>query len=98
MSSQTERPVGWRSVELRQVGEIVTGSTPPKARKELYGGSFPFVKPGELLNCPVSESEDRLSDEGAKVADVAPVGSVLASCIGNLGKTGLATRLVDCNA
>lgn len=31
---------GWRIVELSQVGKIVTGSTPPKARQEYYGGSF----------------------------------------------------------
>ena len=87
----------WKSVELREVGKIVTGSTPPKARQEYYGGSFPFVKPGELLHCPVSDSIDRLSDAGSEVADVAPAGGVLVSCIGNLGKTGLATRPVAFN-
>ena len=87
----------WPSVKLSEVGRIVTGSTPPKARKEYYGGTFPFVKPGELLHCPVSESADRLSDAGSEIADVAPRGSVLVSCIGNLGKTGLATRPVAFN-
>lgn len=95
MSSGT--PIGWKSVELREVGKIVTGSTPPKARQEYYGGNFPFVKPGELLHCPISESTDRLSDVGSEVADVVPAGSVLVSCIGNLGKTGLATRSVAFN-
>lgn len=92
-----ERCTGWQFPELREVSEIVTGSTPPKARKELYGGSFPFVKPGELLHCAVYESEDCLSEEGAKVADVAPAGSILVSCIGNLGKTGLALSPVAFN-
>ena len=88
---------GWKSVELREVGKIVTGSTPPKARQDYYGGNFPFVKPGELLNCPVSDSVDKLSDAGSEVADVAPAGGILVSCIGNLGKTGLATCPVAFN-
>jgi type I restriction enzyme, S subunit len=82
----------WTWVELREIAKIVTGSTPPKARQEFYGGTFPFVKPGELLDCPLNDSIDRLSDEGSKVADIAPTGAILVSCIGNLGKTGFATR------
>src|SRR5438552_1902950 len=85
------------SSTLQEVGEIVTGSTPPKAQTHLYGGSFPLVKPGELLNCVVSTADDKLTDAGATVADVAPEGSVLVSCIGNLGKVGLAARPVAFN-
>jgi type I restriction enzyme S subunit len=94
---ETKLRTNWKLVELREVGKIVTGSTPPKARQEYYGGSFPFVKPGELLQCPVSDSADRLSDAGSEVADVVPAGGVLVSCIGNLGKVGLATRSVAFN-
>ena len=88
---------GWRFVELQEVGQIVTGSTPPKAKTEYYGGSFPFVKPPELCQGPVTDAKDKLSDKGVEVADVAPVGSVLVSCIGNLGKTGRATQPVAFN-
>jgi type I restriction enzyme S subunit len=89
--------IGWTLVELREVGRILTGSTPPKAKTEYYGGSFPFVKPPELHHGPVNDAEDKLSEKGAEIADIAPVGSVLVSCIGNLGKTGLAMRPVAFN-
>jgi len=88
---------GWTFVELRELGRIVTGSTPPKVKTEYYGGSFPFVKPPELRHGPVDDAQDKLSDKGAEVADVAPVGSILVSCIGNLGKTGRATQPVAFN-
>jgi type I restriction enzyme, S subunit len=88
---------GWTSVQLQEAGRIVTGSTPSKARTEYYGGSFPFVKPPELRHSPVNDAEDKLSEKGAEVADVAPAGSVLVSCIGNLGKTGRATQPVAFN-
>ncbi len=45
----------------------------------------------------VRDSVDHLSDAGSEVADVAPAGGVLVSCIGNLGKTGLAARPVAFN-
>ena len=90
-------PSAWRSVELREVGQIVTGSTPPKAHKDFYGGTFPFVKPPELIQGPILDTADKLSEKGAEVADVAPPGSVLVSCIGNLGKVGLATRAMAFN-
>src|SRR5438128_3442420 len=85
------------SATLEEIGEIVTGSTPPKAQKHLYGGSFPLVKPGELLNSLVLNADDNLTETGAAVADVVPEGSVLVSCIGNLGKVGLAGRPVAFN-
>lgn len=92
-----ELPAGWSYPSLQEVGELVTGSTPPKGRTEFYGGDFPLVKPGELLSCIVSSADDTLTDAGAKAADVAPEGSVLVSCIGNLGKVGLAACAVAFN-
>ncbi len=67
----------------------VTGMTPPKRRQELYGDAIPFVKPPELLDCVLDSAGDGLSTEGAGEARILPVGSVLVSCIGNLGKVGL---------
>jgi type I restriction enzyme S subunit len=55
------------------------------------------VKPPELQDCELSEAEDGLSEEGARVARVAPPSSILVSCIGNLGKIGFNTVPVAFN-
>ena len=82
-------PAGWTWATIEQLGRIETGSTPPKAEAANYGDEVPLVKPGELLDHPVAEAADNLTRQGASVATTAPADSVLVSCIGNLGKTGL---------
>lgn len=68
---------------------MTTGNTPSKKDPTNYGDYLPFVKPPELLDCPVTEAADSLSEKGATLARVLPSDSVLVSCIGNLGKTGI---------
>lgn len=80
---------GWLEAPLGRVFRTMTGTTPPKANEVLYGDFLPFVKPPELLGGPVSSAKDGLSRQGARQARIAPKGTVLVSCIGNLGKVGL---------
>jgi type I restriction enzyme S subunit len=84
-------------VQLGSAFETATGSTPPKSDVRNYGSFLPFVKPPELTDGEVFEAPDNLSADGATLARVFPAGSVLVSCIGNLGKVGLATRKLTCN-
>lgn len=80
---------GWRRIRIGDELEVVTGNTPPKSNELLFGDFIPLVKPPELQDCEVSNAKDGLSEEGAKLARIAPIGSVLVSCIGNLGKSGI---------
>jgi type I restriction enzyme S subunit len=80
----------WRFVKIGEAFQTVTGNTPPKAESHLYGTAIPLVKPPELLGGETFAAADGLSEAGRKVSRVAPTGSVLVSCIGNLGKIGLA--------
>jgi len=81
---------GWVSGKLNDFFEIVTGGTPPKSDPEMFGDYMPLVKPPELNDREVSRSTDNLSRAGASSSRVLPTGSVLVSCIGNLGKLGIA--------
>ena len=88
---------GWVMKPLGDVFETVTGNTPSKSNTEYYGRHIPLVKPPELQDCELSDAEDGLSEEGARVARVAPPSSILVSCIGNLGKIGFNTVPVAFN-
>ncbi len=70
----------------------VTGNTPSKAEAVFYGADIPFVKPPELMGGVVGNTGDNLSELGGASARLAPKGTVLVSCIGNLGKIGLLDR------
>ncbi|MEQ8557740.1 MAG: restriction endonuclease subunit S [Henriciella sp.] len=87
----------WEIVPVGDAFTTSTGSTPPKSQKELYGDAVSFVKPPELLNQEIGETADGLSKKGEQVARIAPAGSLLVSCIGILGKVGLAATDVAFN-
>jgi type I restriction enzyme S subunit len=91
-------PEGWRWVKLGDVCEVVTGSTPPKAELRFYGGTIAWIKPDDLDRAMyVDSSSEYLSNEGAKRARILPAGSVLVSCIGNVGKTAIAAKPLATN-
>ncbi len=80
---------GWIKTTVGATFSTVTGGTPPKSNVALYGDFLPLVKPPELCDAEIDVAEDGLSEEGARVARIAPPNSILVSCIGNLGKIGL---------
>ena len=90
---------GWKKVSVAEVAKVVTGKTPLTAKKEYYGGSVPFVAPGDLGTTKyIMDSEKSLSLEGARYAPTVPVGSTLFTCIGStIGKIGLARKELRTN-
>lgn len=88
----------WQRKRLREVCEVVTGSTPPRGESRFYGGTIPWVKPDDLdRSIYVDSSYEYLSDEGGRAARILPAGSVLVSCIGKLGKSAIAARPLATN-
>jgi type I restriction enzyme S subunit len=85
-----ELPEGWVWMRVGEIGEIVTGTTPSKAKKEYYGKNYLFFKPTDLNSgYYVRESRDGLSKKGIKKARLLPAKSILVTCIGaTIGKTG----------
>lgn len=91
----TELPA-WKQLKISEIGEAITGNTPPTSDKENLGDELAFFKPTDLdAGYNVREARQYLSARGAKHARVLPAGSVLVTCIGaTIGKTGFAR--VDC--
>ncbi len=85
-------------IPLHALGQVVTGSTPKTSEADFYGGSIPFVTPGDLHGfVPIEKTERYLTQAGASKARLLPEGSVMVSCIGLLGKVGVAGRAVATN-
>ena len=82
-------PDGWVWTTIGECARAITGTTPSKKDPSNFGNYLPFVKPPQLKDSLVSEADDELSAKGAKLARVLPPQSVLVSCIGILGKTGI---------
>lgn len=95
--SRWEIPNHWSWVSIADVGEVTTGNTPPTKEADNYGPGIPFVKPPELNDRVVRSAADSLTLKGVRSSRLLPKGAVLISCIGGLGKTGLATTPVAFN-
>ncbi|MBM4241838.1 MAG: restriction endonuclease subunit S [Euryarchaeota archaeon] len=80
----------WKEYKISDIGTVVTGNTPPKKDPKNYGGELVWIKPPDLdRKMYVSESEEMISDIGKKKVRLLPKGSVLVSCIGNIGKVAI---------
>ena len=82
-------PKGWAWCRLGDIGKILTGNTPSKGERAFYGNDFPFFKPNDLDIGKVQTSLNSLSVLGYKQARKVPKGSILVTCIGSIGKTGI---------
>jgi type I restriction enzyme, S subunit len=86
-------PEDWEVKELKQVGVIATGTTPPTNNRGNYGDEFFFVSPADLGKGKyIVDSEKKLSKQGLSLSRVFPSFSILFTCIGStIGKSGIST-------
>lgn len=85
-------PEHWKVKKLKFLSTIITGNTPPKNDERNYSEEgIPWVKPDNLRSFkPLTDSKEKLSQEGAKKARIIPKNSVLVCCIGSVGEIGVA--------
>ncbi|HOH62338.1 MAG TPA: restriction endonuclease subunit S [Bacilli bacterium] len=75
-------------VKIGQLGKIITGKTPPTAKKEFYNGDFPFITPTDIYAFDIKHlksTERSLSDLWQKKASkyLLPKNSICYVCIGS---------------
>ncbi|MEI6703932.1 MAG: restriction endonuclease subunit S [Deltaproteobacteria bacterium] len=81
----------WGVLQLRELGEIVTGTTPSTKDRSFWGGDIPFVTPSDLNGSRyVAGTERYVTQNGADRGRLLPKGAVLVTCIASVGKMGLA--------
>lgn len=80
----------WQKKEVRQVGEVVTGTTPSTKKPEYYGVEYKLISPADLDNGKfVTTAHKMLSKLGLEQCRVLHKNVVLVGCIGNVGKIGM---------
>ena len=86
---------------ISSVGKIFTGNTPSMKEAAFYDSlDIPFVKPGNLAEHGVTRIENVetfVSEKARNTARIMPEGAILVTCIGTIGKIGIATRECCCN-
>lgn len=80
----------WRKIQVKDLGEIVTGNTPSTRRRDYYDGDYNLISPADLDNGKyIRTAHKRLTKLGFEQCRALPKRSVLVGCIGNVGKLGM---------
>jgi type I restriction enzyme, S subunit len=89
-SAAGTHPHSWSVTDIGSIGQVVTGATPRTAEPANFGGPYPFFTPSEVDGTKYLDASPRsLTDQGLNHARVLPKGSVLVTCIGNIGRVGI---------
>ena len=91
----------WEYKKLGEVGDIITGGTPPtKDARNYSSNDYCFVKPSDLTDERIlflDDSEFHVSSYAYSNSRKLPKGSVLVCCIGSIGKLGILNVDATCN-
>lgn len=88
-------PEEWDIQEVKDLGKIMTGKTPPTKESKYFGKDYPFIKIPDMGMCVrVENSETMLSHEGAQYMRSLklPSDSVMVSCLATVGKIGITSK------
>lgn len=82
--------MGWPPEAIYELGKVTTGGTPPSGKPGMFGGSIPFLTPGDL-EVNTAHSNRFLTEAGATANGTVRAGSTMVCCIGaTIGKTDIA--------
>ncbi len=84
----------WQNVTINDLGQIITGSTPPTKKTEYYGSEYPFITPTDIeIDSRIVHTERFLSQEGYEYNQnrLLPQNAVCVVCIASIGKICMTT-------
>lgn len=91
----------WEFYNIKDLGKIVTGSTPSTKNELNYSSNdYSFVKPSDISQSQISyidETECYVSEYAFQNSRILPSGAVLVTCIGIIGKVGIVVNDCICN-
>jgi restriction endonuclease S subunit len=89
---------GWSQTTIGEFSTVVTGKTPSTKDWRLWGGDIPFVTPTDMDGTVWSVRAARtVTRDALKHTKVAPINSVLFTCIASIGKLCLNNEPVAFN-
>ena len=84
----------WRNITIGNLGEVITGHTPPTKNTEYFGNEYPFITPTDIrMDSRIVQTERFLSQKGYEFnkSRLLPPDSVCVTCIASIGKICMTT-------
>jgi type I restriction enzyme S subunit len=90
-------PEDWEILKIKNIGQVVTGKTPPKSNPEYFGEITPFITPTDFANYLkfADHSARYLSENGKQKLRnlLIPAKSIIVTCIGSdMGKVAITEK------
>jgi type I restriction enzyme S subunit len=95
-------PEGWEIVELQEVCDIYSGSTPSRNEQKYWNGNILWATPTDLSNLKskyIEETENKITEDGYKNCStkLLPVGTVLFTSRASIGNVAIAKKEICTN-
>ena len=88
----------WEKKKVSEVGEIITGSTPPTSNKTYWNGDIPWITPTDISAIrDIWCSERQITQYGLKGLRQLPANTLLVTCIASIGKNSILRKTGACN-
>ena len=84
----------WSNIVIGDLGEVITGYTPPIKNTEYFGDEYPFITPTDItMDSRIVRTERYLSQKGYEYRKnrLLPPNTVCVTCIASIGKTCMTT-------
>ncbi len=93
-----EIPEEWEISSINKLGDIVTGNTPSTSEEKYYGGKFLWATPSDLTDKKhIDNTLTKLTSEGFEQTRKLPSKTILVTCIGTVGRTGISKKSMSTN-
>ena len=94
-------PEGWKVERIGTLYDSTSGGTPSREHEEYFQkGTYPWIKTGELKDCPIIETEEAITDEAIKhsSAKLFEKDSLIIAMYGaTIGQLGINKMKATCN-
>lgn len=90
-------PKSWNILPIKDLGQIITGTTPPTQQRENYAnGQIPFISPGDMEHgSKIEKTGKHITQAGLAASRPLPRFTTCFVCIGStIGKVGITTHTV----
>ena len=88
----------WEVKTLSEVGELITGGTPPTTIQSYWDGKIPWITPTDIrAEKNINSSEREITKEGLSVIRKLPPDTLLVTCIASIGKNAILRKAGACN-
>ena len=90
-------PENWDVKRIGDMGQVVTGSTPPRKNSANWGGDFNWISAKDFNGKYISKTEEHITEAGKRFCRLLPENSVLVTCIASIGLNAITKKACATN-